>query len=122
MNNAFDRFKDVIRSGRPKFAEDPEALERVATGEIFSTPLAQELGLVDQTGFLEEAIERAMQLADLSADQVRVVRYDPPASLLRAVGGLKAGARGADRRWEVFTPQAYYLWSTLPAAVPAMAN
>ena len=50
-----------MREGRPKFAQDPQALDELATGEIFTGAQAEQLGLVDKLGFIEDAIERVTQ-------------------------------------------------------------
>ena len=41
VNESFDRFKAIVREGRPQFREDPDALDRLATGEIFSAEQAK---------------------------------------------------------------------------------
>ena len=56
------RFKKIVKSGRPEFREDPEALDKIATGQIFSAELAQETGLVNQIGFIEDAVSRVIEL------------------------------------------------------------
>ena len=53
---SFEGFKDIVRSGRPKFRADDAALDAVATGQIFTAKQAREKGLVDKIGFIEDAI------------------------------------------------------------------
>ncbi len=77
VDESFQRFKDVIKQGRPKFAENPDALDSLATGQIFTAQQAQQNGLVDKIGFIEEAVGRAIELAGLNAKDVKVVRYKP---------------------------------------------
>jgi protease-4 len=102
VDAAFARFKDVIKQGRPVFEKDPEALDQLATGEIFWAEKAQENGLVDKIGFLDDAVERARELARLPADKSIVVQYQPPQTLLgEMTGGLSQS-------------RAYYLFTTLP--------
>ena len=35
VDDAFTRFKEVVRQGRPKFLQDPAALDKLATGQVF---------------------------------------------------------------------------------------
>ena len=73
---SFQDFKEIVISGRPKFKDDPAALDAVATGQIFTAKQALENGLVDKIGFIEDAIARAAELAGDNADDVRCVKYE----------------------------------------------
>ncbi|MEQ8784872.1 MAG: signal peptide peptidase SppA [Pirellulaceae bacterium] len=117
VDAAFARFKEVIKEGRPMFQKDPEALDQLATGEIFWAPKAQENGLIDKIGFLEDAIDRARELARLPVDKTIVVRYQRPQSLLgEMTGGLaqSSGLLQEKSLLEMGVPRAYYLFTTLP--------
>lgn len=117
VNEAFERFKDIVKSGRPKFREDPSKLDALATGEIFSATKAKDGGLVDEIGFVEDAVDRAMELASLSKDKTRVVKYKRPAALFDFgdVGSARSARRELDMLFELSSPRAYYLSTTLPA-------
>ena len=52
------------------------------------------MGLVDEIGFIEDAIQRAVELANLEAENVRVVRYTAPITLTNALG-LGRSANGS---------------------------
>jgi protease IV len=114
---SFDRFKNVIQQGRPYFRENPDKLEALATGEVFSAMRAKELGLVDETGFLEDAIARAAELANLKEDKYRAVEYDAPFKLESLIGFAGTATRRGDlvSLLDLTTPRAYYLVPTLPA-------
>ena len=117
VNQSFERFKKIVRSGRPKFQEDPAALDNLATGEVFTAEKALASGLVDQIGFIEDAIERAAELAGLDAEETRVVTYTQPVSLTESLGF--ATVRSRDRGelssiLDLATPRAYYLFTALP--------
>ena len=119
INESFERFKDIVKKGRPKFREDGAALDELATGEIFSATKAKENGLVDEIGFIEDAIDRAMDLANLDKDDTRVVRYLAPASLFE-IPGLAMSSRQDSQvatLMELSTPRAYYLATSLPPLV-----
>jgi protease-4 len=122
VDDGFGRFKDVIRNGRPNFKNDPAALERVATGQIFTADQALERGLVDKIGFVEAAIARAAELANLKPTEVRCVRYEAPPSLFGGLSGASSSVRGRTQFdlssiVDLMTPRAYYLWTWLPVVM-----
>ncbi len=125
INEAFGRFKDIVKDGRPAFRNDEAALDKLATGEIFSAVRAKELGLVDKIGFQEDAISRAIELAGLNEKDVTVFRYEAPLSLM-SLTGLAKSQHGAvdpadllkpDDLFDRATPRAYYLFTSLPPLV-----
>jgi protease-4 len=117
LNEAFQRFKVVVKSGRPGFRQDESLLDALATGEVFTGPQAKQRGLVDEIGFLEDAIGRAVELAGLTPERVRVVRFEPPLNLF-SLASMQARYDAAEERFsetvELSTPRAYYLWTTIP--------
>lgn len=121
VNESFDRFKAIVKQGRPKFREDDEALTELATGEIYTATKAKESGLVDEIGFIESAIDRAMELANLDSTNTSVVRYPRPASLFDLSGLMMSRAQQPDLSvlLELTSPKAYYLASSMP---PLMAS
>jgi len=133
VDDMFARFKEVVREGRPKL--DEAAVDAVATGQVFTARQAQAAGLVDRIGFLEDAVDRAVELAGLTKDTARVVRYIRPRGVLDGLLGIDVAARsdgdpagrsvaGAtlsrsvlDAFVEWTTPRAWYLCSSWPAMV-----
>lgn len=119
VNETFDRFKMIVKEGRPKFSTDAAALDKLATGEIFSADQALKHGLIDKIGFLEDAVDRAIELASLTKDDVEVVKYKKPVSFLDDFALMQSrAARGplsVDDLLEMSTPRAYYLVTSLPA-------
>ena len=117
VDDMFRRFKEIVKAGRPKL--DDAAVDRVATGQIFTARQALEAGLVDRIGFQEEAIDRAVELAGLSADKARVVKYTKPKGLLDEVlgGASPTGRVDLAAIAELTTPRGWYLCSWLPALV-----
>lgn len=122
VDESFGRFKEIVKSGRPIFRKDGDALDQLATGEIFSADQALKHGLVDKIGFIEEAVDRALELAKLQKDDVRIVKYKKPASLLGSLGSAEASEKmqqlnqlsNVAALLELSTPRAYYLFSTFP--------
>ncbi|MBX3432006.1 MAG: signal peptide peptidase SppA [Pirellulales bacterium] len=121
VDESFERFKNIVRSGRPKLAKDDARLEQATTGQIFSADQAKALGLVDRIGFLDEAIARAAELADRDVKSVRAIKYDQPpttlSSLLSADGGsLRPAARfDLAQLLDLTAPRAFYLCTWLPS-------
>jgi protease-4 len=118
VNETFERFKDVVKHGRPYFRENPEKLNEVATGEVFSGMRAKELGLIDETGFLEDAIARAAELAGLGEGDYRTIEFESPFSLGSLFGFAQAQAErrnGWTSLLDLSAPRPYYLATTLPA-------
>ena len=119
LDSMFSRFKSIIKEGRPRFASDAEALDKLATGEVFTADQALELGLVDKIGFVEDAIDRAHELAGLKKDDTRVVRYKRPADLMSVFGAAQAQQAQAQfslpHLMELAAPRGWYLATSLPA-------
>ena len=116
VDDAFARFKEVVKSGRPALEEDQPALDELATGEIFSARQAQKKGLVDEIGFIEDAIDRVIELASLDKDDVQVVKYVKPVTLfeLATMHAQSPRGLGLASLLELSTPRAYYLCTSLP--------
>jgi protease IV len=117
VDQGFAEFKDAIKVGRPKFRADPAALDKLATGQVFTATQALENGLVDKIGFIEDAIDRAIRLANLDKGKVKVVKYKSEPRLSDILFGQSRVQPQFDLAalLEVSTPRAYYLCTWLPA-------
>lgn len=83
----YDSFLDIVAQGR---SLDPETVRGFATGEVFTARRAKEMGLVDELGDLDAAIDLAATLAHMRR---RVVHARPHRSLAqRLFGGAAAMA------------------------------
>lgn len=71
----FDRFVLAVRSGRPAMSEDD--LAAVSDGRIVTAGRALELNMVDDIGYLDDAIAEAMALADVAHADVILYRPFP---------------------------------------------
>jgi len=120
VDESFDRFKTLVRKSRPDFQKNPEKLDQLATGQIFSAEQAKADGLVDQIGFLEDAVDRAIELAGADPENVRVVRYRRTLSLTSLLLGAKSQSRGSvdlATLLDLSAPRAYYLSTQFPPLV-----
>ncbi len=70
-NGLADRFLELVAEHR---RISPQQREKIATARVFLADDAKALGLVDQVGYLNDAIEKARELAGLPPD-ARVIVY-----------------------------------------------
>ena len=119
VDESFSRFKKVIREGRPEFEkkENRRKLDDLATGQIYTARQAKEKGLIDRIGFIEDAIDRAIELARLDKNEVTVVRYKPEPNLASLLLGAQSRSQSFDLAGvlEMTAPRAYYLCTWLPS-------
>ena len=74
IDEMYERFIEVVRKGRPKLDED--TIRKLADGRIYTAQQAKDAGLVDEVGYLDEAIKLAKIYARLR--DARVVAYKRP--------------------------------------------
>ncbi len=127
VDRSFARFRGIVLKGRPKLAGDEEKLAEATTGQIFTAQQALELGLVDQIGFIEQAIERAAELAGLDTKKVRCVEFNEPPPSLSSLLAAKADAAqriapDVQSLLDLTTPRAYYLCTWLPSLLSSQAR
>ncbi len=120
VDSTFVRFKDIVLASRPQLAADDKTQAEVFTGRIFTAGEAQRNHLVDELGFIEDAITRAIELAALKPSDVRVVKYQKPVNVLeQALFGPSSRSAKLDLAsiLDLAAPRAYYLCTLWPAAV-----
>lgn len=115
IDGFYDQFLNVVDSGRPNLSA--EQVRNLADGRIYSGGQAKAVGLVDEVGYLEDAIELAKQKAGLT--EARVVMYQRPGQYRDNIyagvltgGSLWAGLSRMDLMTMARggTPQFMYLW------------
>jgi protease-4 len=67
VDNVYSRFIKLVANGRQKTSDE---IEEIARGRIWTGAQALELGLIDQLGDLDSAIEAAAELAGISSYEV----------------------------------------------------
>ena len=107
---ALERFIEVIAEGR-KAKLTIEQIRKLADGGIFGAKEAKEEKLIDDIGYLDEAIELAKSLAKI--DKAQVVQYRKPFSFTDFFSYRKPNLLNLNRAtlYELGTPQILYLWS-----------
>lgn len=93
VDEYYEHFIDVVAEGRGLGKEE---VRNLATGQLYSGTEAKELGLVDELGDLNTALNLAAELADIEAPIVEY--YKPPTltlwSLLGFVNALQVRLSG----------------------------
>ena len=119
VDEGFERFKEIIRDNRTQFSEDPEALDEIATGQVYTAQQAKENGLIDEIDFIEGAIDRAIELASVDRNAVQVIRYKRIPTLSSLLLGAQAQSQGFDLQQllDLSAPKAYYMVTQLPPLV-----
>ena len=119
VDDGYEQFLDVVRAGRPYFQdEDKDAeLREIADGRVYTAPQALEKHLIDEIGFLSDAIDAAIELAGLDKNEVQVVRFDEEPDFLSSLGlTMKSEKAKLNKAVDaVAVPRAYYL---CPRALP----
>lgn len=119
IDRLYARFLTVVEQGRPKLAA--AKIRQLADGRIYTADVAKTEGLIDEIGYLDDAIERAKKSAQLSEAQVVTYtrksrethqniysHFDPP-----TVGPLGFPQINASTMLGVLqggTPQMMYMW------------
>lgn len=86
VNDLYDQFLDVVAEGR---GMDKARVKEIATGEVYTARRCAELGLVDELGDLERAIDVAAELGNAPRKPVWV---KPKRSLREMIFGMTAGS------------------------------
>jgi protease-4 len=94
-------FVDVVATGRNLSLKE---VRQAADGRIFTADQARDLKLVDQLGYLDDALELAKTKAGLPKE-ARVVRYHRPGSYKPTIY-----SRLPDLDLEMAGPQFLYIW------------
>jgi protease IV len=117
VDEGFAQFKNAIKQGRPRFQKDPAALDRLATGQVFTAQQALDSGLIDKIGFVEDAVDRAIRLARLDKENVKVVKYKAEPRLSDIIFGQSRVQPSLDLAaiLDSTTPRGYFLCTWLPA-------
>ncbi|MBP8303461.1 MAG: signal peptide peptidase SppA [Phycisphaerae bacterium] len=106
---AYERFFSVVAEGR-KDVLTPDQIRPLADGGVYTAPEARDKRLIDEIGYLDDAVRVVQSMAGL--DKAQVVEYQQTfswTSLLAAKSGL--GIK-LDRSslLELGLPRAMYLW------------
>lgn len=115
IENSFSRFKEIIRAGRVNFAENPEALDIIADGRVYTAKQAVANGLIDQIGYLDNAIDSCIAAAGLTLERCQVIRFKKKSDFLTALTEAHANVSPLESISDLTTPRLHYI---CPQVVP----
>lgn len=120
LDQSFQLFLKVIDENRTNL--NLEQIKALATGQVYTAQDAKANGLIDEIGFLDDAIADLKK--QLQIDEARVVRYPSDAAFLDLLlGSAKSPTPDPSAVWrsllEATVPRAMYLCSGLPMLPPA---
>jgi len=104
VDQTYERFLQVVMAGRPDVPEQ-KLRQELADGRILSGQDAFENGLVDQTGYIEDAYDRARELGE--SPNARVVRFTGDISLFQALGLMESRLRPRPDQIELKLPDPF---------------
>lgn len=91
IDETYGKFLGIVAEER---GLDAEALrDTVADGRIISGKRALEVGLIDQTGYFDDAVAQALEITGL--EEARVINIEPPFSIGRLFRLLGAAAKAS---------------------------
>jgi protease-4 len=115
IDSFYQRFLTVVQEGRPNLSA--EQIKKLADGRIYSGDQAKAAGLIDEIGYLDDAVELAKKKAGLT--EARVVTYgrrgEYQNNIYSRLFGASTGLTGL-ANLDVLsmvrggTPQFMYLW------------
>jgi protease-4 len=107
---AYNRFLGVVAEGRKEVLELAD-VERLADGSIYGAQEALDEKLIDQIGYLDDAIEQVKDLAGITKAQV--IEYRKPFSFADFLNSRSPNALTITKTklYELTTPQILYLWT-----------
>ena len=109
---AYERFVQVVAEGR-KETLSLDDVKRLSDGGIYGAPEALAEKLIDEIGYLDEAIALAKSLAGI--DEAQVIEYRKPFTLADFLSYRRQNQNllKLDRTtlYELGTPQILYLWN-----------
>ncbi len=98
VDEAYDQFIDIVAEGRGMKRTE---VEELATGWVWGGSTAQELGLIDELGTFEDALDSAADLGKIEGEY-DVVYFEPElGSPLDLLLGLTSRFQGADALTDV---------------------
>ena len=110
LTPAYERFISIVQEGRSGILSASD-VRRLADGSIYGAPKALEEKLIDEVGYLDDAIETAKSLTGLRAAQV--IEYHRPFSFMDVLSAKSANTLKLNRTtlYELATPEVLYMWS-----------
>ena len=105
----YERFIDIVAEGRTDLSRSE--VKELADGGIMGAQEAVDKKLVDEVGYLDDAVETVKSMAGIR--RARVVEYRRYFSLASVLAAQSKAVLRLDRAklYELTTPEVLYLWS-----------
>jgi protease-4 len=106
---AYERFVDLVNDGRGMLSR--LEVRELADGSIYGAPEALEKHLIDEIGYLDEAIALAESLAGI--ENAQVIEYERPftfSSIMFSANSKSIWKMDRNTLREMAVPQLMYLW------------
>jgi protease-4 len=110
INPAYEQFVKVVIEGRKdKLTE--EEIRQLADGSIYWAQQAVENKLIDEIGYLKDAIKEVKAQAGI--EKAEVIEYQKPFSLAEILSAKARPSLQIDKKtlYELSVPQVLYLWT-----------
>lgn len=121
LDTAHDRFVDVIAQSRSVLPEPEIKRLKIDTGEPFTAEQAKQLQVIDQIGYLDDAIDHAQsQVRGSSHSQVVILKQKPTfMELLESRSSAKPITAQSAAEWrsqliDLTSPKLEYRWTLAP--------
>ena len=110
LNPAYERFVQIVQAGRSGELS-ADQVRKLADGSIYVAPQALKEKLIDQVGYLDDAIGIATSLAGVA--DAEVIEYRRPFSFMDVlnVEGRSTLKLNRNTLYELSTPQVLYMWN-----------
>lgn len=119
IDRLYARFLAVVQEGRPQLSMGK--IRQLADGRIYTADIAKAEGLIDEIGYLDDAIERAKKTAKLTDAQLvtytrnslKLIKifyshFDPPT--VGPLGYPQINTKAVLGALQSGTPQMMYMW------------
>jgi len=112
IDDMYRQFLSIVGKGRPALTADQ--IRAAADGRIYTADQAKELGLIDEIGYLDEAIGVAKKAAKL--DEAKIVTYHQSSDYKSTIYSVGNGGKGGleinlGSLAAFASPRFMYLWS-----------
>lgn len=106
---AYERFLQLVTEGRTSLTA--AQVKKLADGSIFSAPEALDEKLIDEIGYIDEAIKLAQSLAGV--EKAQVIEYRKPFSVAGLLTSKSANTFKINQEtlYKLAMPQLLYLWN-----------
>lgn len=105
IDNMHNRFKKLVAEGRKISLEDVQGL---ADGRIFTADTALGLGLIDNIGYWQDAVEKTAQL--LQVGNIKIYRYEEEFSFSDFLRSAQSWSPVTEFRNKLSGARLLYLW------------